>query len=62
MRKQHEDCGCTHDGERWLSLCAQHSSEYHERHERAGADHRRKSIPDPAPDPAPEIDTFSDLL
>lgn len=39
MRKQKEDCGCTHDGHKWLSECEKHKAENDALHARAHADH-----------------------
>ena len=40
MRKVKEDCGCTHNGERWLELCEPHKAEEDALHARALAEHR----------------------
>lgn len=56
-------CHCTHDGNRWIELCAQHRLSEDEIHARALADHQARewsramaledeqqgSDPDPAP-------------
>jgi hypothetical protein len=40
MRKQKEECGCTHDGHRWLAFCEKHKAEEDALHARALAEHR----------------------
>ena len=35
-------CGCSFEGERWLTLCATHRAEFDELHARAMADYRNR--------------------
>jgi len=46
-RKSREPCGCVHDGERWLAMCAAHQAEHQELHERAQAEYLAGQRPDP---------------
>jgi hypothetical protein len=42
MRKHRDPCGCSHDGARWIDLCATHGAEAAAVHDRAKADHRAR--------------------
>lgn len=46
-KTQRDPCGCTHDGRRWLTLCAAHQAEADARHQQAARDYRA-SHPQPA--------------
>lgn len=43
MKRVKDDCGCVHDGARWLELCPQHTSDVAE-YDRAAREHRSAKL------------------
>ena len=41
-RPWREDCGCTHDGARWLEMCPEHAREFAQTHERWSREKRER--------------------
>lgn len=44
-RATKEECGCTHDGQRWLTECSDHKKANDAHHARAMAEHRGERNP-----------------
>lgn len=48
MKTYRDDCGCRHDGARWLELCTGHRIETDALHNQAAVDHAALRIVDTA--------------
>lgn len=45
MAKTREECGCKHDGQKWLEMCPPHKAEHDETHARWWCEHIARQKP-----------------